>query len=44
MTYVNTYENEADLLTKELPWVRKERVLFEDYCTTSFDHKGVLAN
>ena len=44
MTYIKTHENEADLLTKQQPSGEKERVLFENYCTTSFDHKGVLAN
>ena len=43
-TYVNTHENEADLLTNNCHQMRKGRVLFKDYCTTSFDHKGVLAD
>ena len=43
MTYVNTHENEADLLTKQLPSGEKGRVLFENYCTTSFIHKDVKA-
>ena len=42
-TYINTHENEAGLLTKQMP-SGKKRKIFENYCTTSFDHKGVLAN
>ena len=43
MTYINTHENEADLLKNNCHQVRKRRVLFKNYCTTSFERKGVKA-
>ena len=33
-SYVNTHDNEADLLTKQLPLVRRDKVLFITYCIT----------
>ena len=42
-TYINTHENEADLLTKQLPSGEKGRALYKNYCTTSFERKGVEA-
>ena len=34
-SYVNTHDNEADLLTKLLPSGEKQKVLLQSYCTTS---------
>ena len=42
-TYVNTHENEQTYLQNNCHLARKGRVVFGNYCTTSFKHKGVKA-